>query len=116
VGKQVDSTTRQEIKTRAYEVVMKEIAEELPNTTLTLLGARLAVEIGKIEEGVAGYKQYLRFHEDDVQARIEMAEALFEMEQYVQVRDQLKIILAAQSRNDRARALQARVKAYIEYD
>jgi len=116
VGKPVDVSTQREIKARAYEVVMKQVAEELPNTTLTLPCARLAVEVGKIEEGVAAYKQYLRFHEEDVQARIEMAESLFEMEQYVRVRDQLKIILAAKSRNDRARALQARVRAYIEYD
>ena len=116
VGKPASASTLQEIKTRAYEVVIKQVEKELSNTVLTLRAARLAVEIGRIEEGVAAYKQYLRFHENDIEARIEMAEALFELEQYVKVRDQLRVILAAQSRNDRARALQARVKAYIEYD
>ena len=116
IGKPVSVSLRLEIKARAYELVTNQVERELSNTELTLRAARLAVEIGKVEEGVEAYKQYLRFHEDDIQARIEMAESLFELEEYVKVRDQLRIILAAQSRNDRARALKARVKAQIDYE
>ena len=103
-----------QFKERVYEQVVAAIGRQLPDTPMTLDAARLAAGIEKNDESIQWYKRYLEHHEEDVSIRLELAEKLFDLRQFAECRRQVRTILRQESRNERARALQARLEAYLE--